>query len=305
MSSSWLKAFRATGDYVIITLGCLIYCIAWMQIFVPNGLISGGITGLCTVIQYGTGFHLSYSYAIANVLLLMVGFFMLGKSFGFRTIYALAAISVFMELLPHLSLPVLSLKDDILNAVIAAFVEAIGISILMNKGGSSGGTDIIALIINKYWPVTPGTVYMVLDIAIIASLLLIPGKTIDDVVYGYTAVIVFSLALDYILLGRKSSVQIMVFSEKYQEIADYINNVMDRGVTALNAVGWWSKNDKKVLLILVRRNEMSLVTHKIKEIDPKAFVSVTPVKDVYGEGFEEIKTGLKLNKSKSAHSNGK
>lgn len=297
MDKVTLRALRIFRDYVFITFGCLVYCMAWTQIFVPNGIISGGITGLCTVIQYGTGFHMAYSYAIANVLLLVLGFLVLGKSFGFRTIYALIVISIMLDVLPLMGLPTLELKEGVLNPMIAAMVEAIGISILLDKGSSSGGTDIIALILNKYWPITPGTVYMVLDILIIASLLLVPGKTVDDMVYGYIAVIVFSLGLDYILIGRKSSVQIMVFSEKYAEIADYINKAMDRGVTALNAVGWYSQSEKKVLLILVRRSEMSLVTNKIKRVDPKAFVAVTPVKDVYGEGFEEIKTGIKIKKS--------
>lgn len=294
------KILKIVWDYVLLTLGCVIYCAAWTQIFIPNGIISGGITGLCTVIQYGTGFKLAYSYAIFNVALLILGFLMLGRSFGFRTIYALVMISVILDFMPMLDLPVLVLKNEMLNPIVAALMEAVGISMLLARGGSSGGTDIVALILNKYWPITPGTVYMFLDIAIILSLLLVPGKTVDDVVYGYIAVITFSLGLDYILLGRKSSVQVMVFSEKYKEIADYINKDMDRGVTALNAVGWYSQMDKKVLLILVRRNEMSMITQKIKDVDPRAFVAVTPVRDVYGEGFEEIKTGIRLKKEKSA-----
>lgn len=295
MKEGWFKVLM---DYIIITISCIIYCVAWTQIFVPNGITSGGITGLCTILQYGTGFNMAWSYAIFNVVLLIAGFLILGKAFGFRTIYALIVITLALDLLPQMGIPTLELKEGILNPILASLVEAIGISILLAKGGSSGGTDIIALIINKYWPVTPGMVYMVLDIVIIASLLLIPGKTVDDVVYGYIAVVTFSLGLDYILLGRKSTMQIMVFSEKYKEIADYINNVMDRGVTALSAVGWYSQQEKKVLLILVRRSEMSLLTGKIKEVDPKAFVAVTPVKDVYGEGFEEIKAGIKLKKNK-------
>lgn len=294
------KIFKIVVDYIMLILGCFIYCAAWTQIFVPNGIVSGGITGLCTVIQYGTGFNMAYSYAIANVVLLVAGFLVLGKSFGFRTIFALVVITLMLDVLPLLNLPVLTLKEGILNPIVAALMEAVGICILMARGGSSGGTDIVALIMNKYWPITPGTVYMILDIAIILSLLLVPGKTVDDVVYGYIAVITFSLGLDYLLLGRKSSVQIMVFSEKYQEIADYINKDMDRGVTALKAVGWYSQQDKKVLLILVRRNEMNLLTGKIKEVDPRAFVAVTPVRDVYGEGFEEIKGGLKLKKDKKS-----
>lgn len=292
------KVMRVLMDYFIITISCVIYCMAWTQVFVPNGITSGGITGLCTILQYGTGFKIAYSYAIFNAVLLVAGFLVLGKAFGFRTIYALIVITLALDILPELNIPTLVLKEGILNPILASLVEAIGISILLSKGGSSGGTDIIALIINKYWPITPGTVYMVLDIVIIAALLLVPGKTVDDVVYGYIAVITFSLGLDYLLLGRKSSVQIMVFSEKYAEIADYINKEMDRGVTALNSVGWFSQKDKKVLVIFVRRSEMSLLTGKIKSVDPRAFVVVTPVRDVYGEGFEEIKTGIKIKKNR-------
>lgn len=290
---SIFKTFKA---YLFITLGSLVYCLAWTQIFMPNGIASGGITGLCTVIEYGTGFPMAWSYGIFNVFLLFLGFAVLGKSFGIRTVYALLVITLFLDLLPQLNLPVLQLKDAFLNPVIASFCEAIGISVLIHYGGSSGGTDIIALIVNKFWSVTLGKVYMILDIIIIASIMLVPGKTIDDMVYGYLAVIVFSLSLDFIMLGRKSSVQILVFSEHYAAIADYINKEMDRGVTVLNATGWYSQQERNILLILVRRAEMSRITDKIKEVDPKAFVAVTPVSGVYGEGFEQIKNGLKRKK---------
>lgn len=288
--------WKATLAYFMITLGSFIYCCAWTQIFVPNGIVSGGVTGLCTVIQYGTGFPLYLSYGIINMLLLLAGFVILGKSFGIRTIYALAVITLMLDFIPLLELPVLTLKDGFLNPIIASFTEAIGISIILNYGGSSGGTDIIALILNKFWNITLGRVYMILDILIIASIMLVPGKTIDDMVYGYLAVIVFSLSMDYIMLGRKSSVQIMVFSEHYAEIADYINKKMDRGVTALKAIGWYSQEPKKVLLILVRRLELNEVTDKIKAVDPKAFVAITTVSSVYGEGFEEIKSGFRRKK---------
>lgn len=298
--ASTKKIIKTLWAYVALTLGCLIYCSAWTQIFIPNGIVSGGITGMCTVIQYGTGFPMYLSYGIFNALLLIAAFIILGRSFGIRTIYALAMITFFLDILPQFNLPPLILKDGIMIPVIASLMEAIGISILLSYGGSSGGTDIIAMIINKFWTISLGRVYMILDIVIIASIMLVPGKTIDDMIYGYLAVIVFSLGLDYIMLGRKSSVQVMVFSEHYSEIADYINKKLDRGVTALNAVGWYSQKDKKVLLILVRRSEMNEVTDRIKKVDPKAFVAVTPVSSVYGEGFEQIKNGIRFKKKKDA-----
>jgi len=292
------KIFKEVRAYIILTVGCFIYALAWTQIFVPNGLVSGGITGLCTVIQYGTGFPMGISYAIFNSVLLVLGFLVLGRSFGVRTVFSLVIITFFLEILPSFNLPELHLKDAILIPIIASFMEAIGISMLIITGGSSGGSDIIALIINKFHPVSLGKVYMVLDIAIIASVMLVPGKTVDDLVYGYMAVIAFSLSLDYITLGRKSSVQMFVISDQYARIADYINNKMNRGVTALNSVGWYSQQEKKVLLIYVRRREMSELTESIKAIDSKAFVTVAPVSNVFGEGFEQIKSGFKLGKKK-------
>lgn len=299
------KILKTVWDYVVITLACMFYCSAWTQVFMPNGIASGGITGLCTIIQYGTGFPMYISYGIINALLLVLAFLILGRTFGIRTIYAMAAITLFMDILPMLDLPVLVLKEGngLLVPVIASLMEAFSIAIMINYGSSSGGTDIIALILNKYLPVSLGQVYVATDLVIIASIMLIPGKTIDDMLYGYLAVIVFSLGLDYLMLGRKSSVQMIVFSDHYAEIADYINKKLDRGVTALNAIGWYSQKDKKVLLILVRRSEMPQITDKIKKVDPRAFVAVTPVSSVYGEGFEEIKTSLKLKRKNDEQDN--
>lgn len=296
---------KTVWDYVVITLACMFYCSAWTQVFMPNGIASGGITGLCTIIQYGTGFPMYISYGIINAVLLVLAFLILGRTFGIRTIYAMAAITLFMDILPMLDLPVLVLKEGngLLVPVIASLMEAFSIAIMINYGSSSGGTDIIALILNKYLPVSLGQVYVATDLVIIASIMLIPGKTIDDMLYGYLAVIVFSLGLDYLMLGRKSSVQMIVFSDHYAEIADYINKKLDRGVTALNAIGWYSQKDKKVLLILVRRSEMPQITDKIKKVDPRAFVAVTPVSSVYGEGFEEIKTSLKLKRKNDEQDN--
>lgn len=299
------KILKTVWDYVVITLACMFYCSAWTQVFMPNGIASGGITGLCTIIQYGTGFPMYISYGIINAVLLVLAFLILGKTFGVRTIYAMAAITLFMDILPMMDLPVLVLREGngLLVPVIASLMEAFAIAIMINYGSSSGGTDIIALITNKYLPVSLGQVYIATDLVIIASIMLIPGKTIDDMLYGYLAVIVFSLGLDYLMLGRKSSVQMIVFSDHYAEIADYINKKLDRGVTALNAIGWYSQKDKKVLLILVRRSEMPQITDKIKKVDPRAFVAVTPVSSVYGEGFEEIKTSLKLKRKNDEQDN--
>lgn len=285
-------------DYFLMTLGSLIFVMAWTSFLIPNGLASGGLTGLCTIIQYGTGIPVGLTYPTLNILLLVLGFFCLGKGFGFKTIYVLAVTSVLFEVLPMFPvLEVTNFPDMLLVAIVGAAMESVGIGLIMLRGGSTGGTDIIAMIINKYWPVSVGQVYLYTDIFIITLLLFVPDKGIVDMIYAYVVMLGFSFGIDFVLLGNKSSVQILVFSSKYEQIANHIINDVRRGVTALNSVGWYSQKEGKVLLIVARKQQMNEVVNEIKAIDKYAFISVSTAMSVYGEGFEEVKTGLKLKKS--------
>ena len=286
-------------DYVLITLGSIIFCLAWTSFLIPNGLASGGMTGLCTIIQYGTGIPVGITYPIINVLLLILAFFSLGKSFGFKTVYVIVFTSILFEVLPRFpQLEVLNIPDKLLVALVGGAMESIGIGIVLLKGGSTGGTDIVAMIINKYWPISPGKVYLYSDIFIIALLLFVPGMGVVDMIYAYVVMITFSFGVDFVLLGNKSSVQILVFSSKYKEIADHIINDVHRGVTALQSVGWYSQKESKVLLIIARKQQMNEVVSEIKEIDRNAFISISTANSVYGEGFEELKTGIDIKKLK-------
>ena len=291
------KFLSTLWDYFLMTVGSFIFCMAWTSFLIPNGLASGGMTGLCTIIQYGTGIPVGWTYPILNVILLVLGFFSLGRGFGVKTIYVLALTSVLFEVLPMFpSLEVTDFPDKLLVALLGATMESVGIGLIMLRGGSTGGTDIIAMIINKYWPVSIGKVYLFTDIFIISSLLIVPDKGIVDMIYAYVVMLGFSFGIDYVLLGSKSSVQIMVFSTRYSDIADHVINNVGRGVTALQSVGWYSQNEGKVLLIISRKNQMNEVINEIKNIDKNAFISVSSAHSVYGEGFEEVKTGLKTKK---------
>lgn len=293
-SNKFLTAFL---DYFIMTVGSLIFCMAWTSFLIPNGLASGGLTGLCTIIQYGTGIPVGWTYPALNVFLLILGFLSLGKGFGVKTIYVLALTSVLFEVLPMFPvLEVTDFPDKLLVALLGAAMESVGIGLIMLRGGSTGGTDIIAMVVNKYWPVSVGKVYLFTDIFIITSLLFVPGKGIVDMIYAYVVMLGFSFGIDYVLLGSKSSVQILIFSTKYAEIADHIIKDVRRGVTALQSVGWYSQNESKVLLVISRKNQMNEVINDVKSIDKNAFISVSSAHSVYGEGFEEIKTGLKVKK---------
>jgi uncharacterized membrane-anchored protein YitT (DUF2179 family) len=297
------KVLNLLWDYFLMTIGSVIFCMAWTSIIIPTGLASGGLTGLCTIIEYATNgaIPMGIPYWIMNIGLLVIGFLSLGRAFGIKTIYVIILTSILFNVLPEFE----SLRyygfvendEKLLAALIGAALEAVGLGLVLLRGGSSGGTDIIAMIINKYWPVSPGRVYLYTDIFIIASLFLLPDKGLIDVVYAYIIMLGFSFGIDFVLLGNKSSVQILVFSSKYQEIADHMIHVVHRGVTALQSVGWYSQKESKVLLIVSRKYQMNEVIREIKSIDPKAFVSVSTAMSVFGEGFEEVKTGISMKKT--------
>lgn len=291
------KILSVIWDYFLITLGTLIYVMAWTSFLIPNGMASGGLTGLCTIIQYGTGVPVAWSFPVINIVLLIMGFLVMGNAFGIKTIYVIALSSFLFKVLPEFpALQVLMENQGLTLALVGGSLEALGIGLVLLRGGSTGGTDIVAMMINKYWPISPGRVYLVSDIFIILSVFLIPDKTVVDVIYAYFVMLVFSFGVDFVVLGNKSSVQLLVFSTKYQEIADHIINDVQRGVTALKSIGWYSQKESRVLLIILRKNQMSEVINEIKNIDKDAFVSVSSANSVYGEGFEEIKTGVTLKK---------
>jgi len=291
-------------DYVLMTLGTLIFVMAWTSFLQPNNLASGGLTGLTTILDYATKgrIPMDLTFALINVILLVAGFLFLGRAFGFKTIYVIALSSFLFWLLPEY-FPGLEVVDPDLDKIMIVLIggamESVGIGLILLRGGSTGGTDIVAMILNKYWPISPGKVYLYSDIFIISSLLLIPneqGGGLVNMIYAYVMMLVFSFGVDYVVLGNKSSVQLLVFSKKYKEIADHIIYDVQRGVTALQSVGWYSQQESKVLLIILRKHQMNEVINEIKRLDKDAFVSVSSANSVYGEGFEEIKSGLTLKK---------
>ena len=306
------KFLSVLWDYFIMTVGTFIFVMAWTSFLQPNNLASGGLTGLTTILDYATqgAIPMDFTYALLNVFLLVAGFLFLGKAFGFKTIYVIGLSSFLFWLLPEYFGPdssIINLVPDCSNlerfmiALIGGGMEAVGIGIILLRGGSTGGTDIVAMILNKYWPISPGKVYLYSDVFIVASLLLIPegqGGGLVNMIYAYVVMLTFSFGVDYVILGNKSSVQLLVFSKKYQEIADHIIYDVQRGVTALQSIGWYSQKESKVLLIILRKHQMNEVINEIKRIDKDAFVSVSSANSVYGEGFEEIKAGPSLKKKK-------
>lgn len=297
---------RTVWEYITLTLACFIFAMAWECFMIPNGMSAGGLMGLSTIIQYATGGAVpaQYTYFGINAVLIIIAVMAMGIGFGFKTIWCIVMSSVAMQIVA--GLPVLHaipgsffyMEERLLIPVVAGVFESVGLGLVLRYGGSTGGTDIIALMINKYWPVSLGTVFLLSDVVICALLLCLPEKNFSDMCYGLTEVVIFSLVIDIVVGGKRSSYQLLVFSEHYEKIADHIIHNMDRGVTVLKAQGWYTKSDKNVLLILINQRQLSGLSQVIKEIDPRAFMTISPTHNVYGEGFEEIKSGVHLKKKK-------
>lgn len=300
------KLLSTVKDYLILTVASFLFAFAWEGFMIPNGMSAGGMMGLCTIVQYATGgfIQAQYSYVVINAVLIIVAVLAMGIGFGFKTIYCIVVSSLAMGLVGSLdflhSAPgeFLFIQERVLIPVFAGAIEAIGIGLILRYGGSTGGTDIISLMVNKYWPISLSMIYLVTDVIICSLLLFLPEKNFSDMCYGLEELVVFSLMIDIVVGGKRSSYQLLVFSEHYKEIADHIITNMDRGVTILKAQGWYTKKDKDVLLILINQKELPSLTKVIKEVDPRAFMSISPTNNVYGEGFEEIKTGVSLKKKK-------
>ncbi len=300
------KILQTVWEYITLTIACFIFAMAWECFMIPNGMSAGGMMGLSTVIQYATGglVPAQYTYFGINAILIIVAVIAMGIGFGFKTIWCILVSSLFMQVISGLpamhAIPgsFFFMEERLLIPVVAGVFESVGLGLVLRYGGSTGGTDIIALMVNKYWPISLSTVFLLSDVVICALLLLLPEKNFSDMCYGLVEVVIFSLVIDIVVGGKRSSYQLMVFSEKYDRIADHIIHNMDRGVTVLKALGWYTKSDKNVLLILINQRQLSDLSRVIKEIDPRAFMSISPTHNVYGEGFEEIKTGVTIKKKK-------
>lgn len=296
-------------EYALVTLGVVSYALGWTIFLLPNNLVGGGVSGFASIVMYATGISMGVTYFVLNVLLLLIGTKILGTGFGGKTIYAIIMTSIMLSIMPKI-IPSDFIQEfatsngklicTILGGVIAGF----GIGLSISQGGSTGGTDIIALLWCKFYPASPGRVILIIDVGIILSSLLFPSYTdsgellgfsdkLAIVVYGLIQVTVSGYAVDLYLSGSKQSVQAFIFTKKVSEMADAIAFDMKRGVTVLPAKGWYSKEEKQVLMVVTRKADLNLLLRYVKTIDPDAFLSVSSVMGVYGQGFDTIKVKTK------------
>lgn len=281
------KMARFIKDYVIISFGLLIFVLGWVLFLIPAGLNGGGISGVAAVVFYASKIPVGVSYLAINLILVLVAIKILGANFGVKTIFSILITSLFFTIAGKMDIKPM-VDDNFLSAVMGGIATGVGLGIVFSRGGSTGGTDIFAMIVNKYRNISPGKVIMLCDVVIIASSYFV-FQSPEKLVYGYVQMWVTSYALDSFLSGANRSAQIFIFSKKYQEVADFIIANAHRGATVLDGTGWYTKKDTKVVMSVMRKRETGAVFRKIKEIDPNAFISMGSVMGVYGEGFDKIK----------------
>lgn len=285
-------------DYLQMLLGTVIYTIGYTCFLLPYKIVSGGVTGVSTIFFYLTGFPAGSTYLIINIGLLLIAMRVLGWRYLVRTIIVTLLISGAINLMQtqlteiapdgtHSLIHILG-EQKFMACVIGAFFEGLGLATIFLAGGSTGGTDIIASSINKYWNISLGRLLLMCDIVIIGFSYIIEHD-IETVVVGYLAMFISTNFLDYVINSARRSVQFIIISERYEEIAEKVNTQLERGVTVLSGEGFYSKEKRQVLLILAKRYESRSIFQLIKRLDPQAFVSMSNVEGVFGEGFDTIK----------------
>lgn len=276
-------------EFVLIALGLLPYGVAVNQMLVPHNIVTGGLTGLCEIIYFATNTYIPIwlsSFTI-NIILIAIAWRIIGWRFCLRTLYGVFWLSAWLKIVPMAPEPVI--HDPFMAVVIGGLLCGLGLGILFLNNGSSGGTDIVATVVNKYKHVSMGRVLLYCDLVIISSAYFLPNvHSVEKVLFGLTFTFMCSTAVDWIMRQIRQSVQFFIFSEKYDEIADAINTKIPRGVTILDGEGWYSKKPIHVITVLAKKNESNRIFRLVREIDPNAFISQSETIGVFGQGFEPI-----------------
>ena len=305
MNNSYKTVIRQVRDYFFITLGLALYAFGWTVFMLPYEIVTGGVTGISAIVFYATGIPIEYTYLIINLVLLVIALKILGVRFLIRTIYAIIVLSVmlgvFQELMTDADghfVQILGPGQEFMSLVIGMSMTGCALAIVFLSNGSTGGTDIVAAVVNKFYNFSLGQVLLIVDLLIIGSCIFVFGDW-RKIVFGLMAMAIENFVIDYVVNTRRESVQFLIFSKMYQEIANAIGTKMEHGVTILDGQGWYTGQDMKVLCVLARKRESVRIFRLIKQIDPNAFVSQSSVIGVYGEGFDAIKVKTEKEKMKT------
>ncbi len=281
--------FSEVKSFIIIAFGLAIYSFGVTAFLIPLKMMGGGVSGIGILLYYATNgaIPVGYSFFAINVVLIIIALKILGPKFGIKTIFAIICGSIFLAVFQDIFTTPL-VDEKFMSAIIGGALGGIGIGVAISQGGSSGGTDIIAMVINKYRNISPGRIILYIDVFIIASSYIV-FHNVQSIVYGYVIMGITAYAVDMVISGTKQSAQLFIISEKYNEIAERIGKT-GRGISIIDSKGWYSGAERKILMVVVRKHETQHIFKTIKEVDAHAFISMGSVMGVYGLGFEEIRS---------------
>ena len=278
-------------DFLFMSIGIFLYSFGFTAFILPEKVVMGGVSGLSALAFYAFNFPPAISMWGINCGLLLLAFRALSRQFTIRTIVGVTVMSLFVGFLqPFFTAhPVITAGEDkFMHVLIGGALGGAGLGLVFSHNGSTGGTDIIIALLNKHFRMSFGRAMQFIDISIIGSSYFLFHST-ETIVYGLCFTFVAAYVCDYIINGTRQTVQFLIISKKYDEIANIVNERMHRGVTVLSGTGWFKKSDVKILIILTRKYESQEVFNTIKRIDPNAMVSQSFCQGVFGEGFDKIK----------------
>lgn len=278
-------------DFMFIVLGILLYAIGYTAFILPERVVMGGVAGLSALIYYATNIPAGISIFVLNMTLLVIAFSALTKQFVVRTIVGVLLLSLFIGSLQPLfqAFPIITAGEDkFMHVLIGGMLSGAGLGVVFSHNGSTGGTDILTVLLTKHFNLSFGRAMQFIDCTIIGSSYLL-FHSMETIVYGIVFTLVASYVCDFVVNGSRQTVQFLIISKHYKEIADTINRRVNRGVTVIEGKGWYSKENVEMLVVLSRKYESQDIFAVIKQIDPQAVVSQTFCHGVFGEGFDKIK----------------
>jgi uncharacterized membrane-anchored protein YitT (DUF2179 family) len=274
-------------SYLMLTIGLGIGALGWTAFLIPAKIVGGGLTGIATILYFIFGWDVGLTSLVMNGFLLIAAIKVLGATFGIRTIAGAVILSGFLSgLRPLFPEPVM--QETMMNAIVGGVLAGIGSGIVFVNGGSTGGTDIIAMIINKYRNISLGRLLLAIDVVIISSSYFI-FNSLEKMVYGYMTMAILAYTVDMVISGNKQTVQFFIISNKFDEIRKLIIFEADRGMTILDGTGGYSGQERKVLMVIARKTQSSEIFKVVKAVDPEAFITMGTVMGVYGRGFDRIR----------------
>lgn len=293
--SKYLKSFYIK-DYLIIIIGLASFTIGLTGFILPSRIVMGGLSGISTIIKYGTGIEIWKSNLAINIVLLAIAFFAINKQYVLRTLLGVGILTLMLSFGEQYLQPYFTahppVSDVFLSAIVGGILCGSGLGLVFSVNGSTGGTDIIGALVTKYYRISLARILLIVDVLIVCSSYFILDRTeetLEKTIFGLILLPLMWQMVEIVINGARQSVQLFIFSKHYEEIATHINTEIKRGCTVVDGIGWYSQTPQKVIIVIARRTEATSIFRLVGSIDPEAFVTKATVMGVYGKGFDKLK----------------